>query len=1090
MSAIKKLWPKHRKSHKKQIHVEGTKAKSKPKWRAWLHRYKWYLAGGIGVLVLSLGAMAAQAKAPEDFAYPVKRAAEQVGIALAIGQNAKTDANFNAATNRVKEASVVADRIPQESASQQTKDAQNIQNLLGEFNQTFNDQISSFSHLIDQGIKPPQDKSKWAETGMVNTYMTLEKLRLNAPPEAQASVLQAINTVQSSLATVQDALGKSPVSPTDVTQLTKLVSQGFLTHDELTNLFTKATSNRQLLTTVRGLAESGQVPSSAIYAINYDLVTELAPKDAPRFTASVEFDELRKVAIFAKMIIPTAQQKQMIKDYLTSYKFGQLLPRDASRSYIMPLVYGLNITPNLADDLSKLDPNSLSPVRKILYDAWKPLTAGQTATTDAKQLFGQVLQLTSAVTGNYDLMQRVQLEILNSVRSGMSYLALPPGWTSSQVTATQGDFQQQAKDLKSFATVEAIANTATATLAQITTPLIAPLATQSVDSIRADVAKQMATIQQQLITATSTPTTPQAIVPDLTKELANVQQTFNSKLAALGNTNDATTAQVAALKDALKQSLSSATDAQNKLGQYVIANNALQQTLQQSVASAQAAQTQTLATIQSSLGAVNSAQQGATSQLSSLSSSLDSIQQTTNQNITSLQNQLASAGSATASTQGQLEQALVAQANQIAGLQAKLSLSATTYAALKTDTTNAVNQVTSNQTAAVSAMQKQLNDVSALHSQLNDATNQQVNGIKTAQAQLLSNLNDQINDKQVLKDQMQASINVLQAAQDKADSKMQNLAVGSVSLTQQLKDVQAILDQAGQQIKSNIADTKTARSELQQSIDAIHSAQITAQTQMNDGIAALSTQVRQAIGELNAGQSQIKLDLAALGGSVGQVKNAITDIQNVQLGTQIQLNAQAQATVDLRNQLAQPIAVLQKAQSDTKTQVDGLSADVNQLKTSVSAINQTQVTAQAQISHLIDASVNWSSIPSTLQFNQDQFRQYEQQLSDEFVAKAAAIQQQFNAYKQQLDGNIQQLKGDVNAQLQQLKDTQTQLETQLKQTQDQLKQVQSVPAASTPSATPAATTAPVTTITAPVTNSVPTTTPATTPSTTVTTPGL
>lgn len=1073
MFNIKKLWPEQHKSHKKHAQASGVKAQ--PKWRVWLHRWKWYVVGGVGAFILSLGMMATQAKAPDDFAYPVKRAAEQVGIALALGQDAKTEANFNAATSRVKEAAVVADRIPKESTNKQVSDAQVIQNLLNEFNQTFNDQAVSFGRLIDQGIKPPQDKSKWAETGMVNTYITLEKLRLNAPPEAQSSVLQSINTMQISLATVQDALGKSPVTPTDVTQLTKLVSEGFLTHDELTNIFTKATSNRQLLSTIRGLTESGQIPSSAIYAINYDLITELAPKDAPLFMASVEFDELRKVAIFSTVIVPTAQQKQLVKDYLTNYKLGQLLPRDSSRSYIMPIVYGLDLTPNLGNDLSKLDPNALSPIRRVLYDAWKPLVTGQAANTDAKQLFGQVLKLTNAtVASNYDLMQRVQLELLKAVRSGVAYMALPPGWTSSQVAALQGDFQQQAKDLKSFATVEAAANSATTTLAQITTPLIAPLAEQSVDSIRAEVTKQMSTIQQQLVTTSNTAATPQAIVPDLTKELADVQQLLNSKIAALGTTSDSTAAQIAALKDALQQSINNATDAQNKLGQYVTANNVFQQTMKQSASDAQAAQNQTLAAIQSSLSAASNAQQGVASQLSS---SLDSIKQTTNQNIANLQSQLVSVGSAQANTQGQLEQALITQASQIAALQSKLNLSTTTYSALKSDTAAAVNLISNNQTTAVNTMQKQLSDINALHSQLNDTTNQQVNAIKTTQAQLLSNLQDQVNDKQVLKDQMQASINLLKDAQDKADTKMQNMASSGTSLTQQLKDVQAILDQAGQQIKSNIADTKVARSELQQSIDAIQAAQTSTQTQVDDGLVALNSQLRLSIGELNAGQAQIKLDLAALNGSTGQVKNAIADIQNVQLGVQAQLTAQAQATTDLRNQLAQPIAVLQKAQADTKVQVDGLSTDVNQLKTSVSSINQTQAAAQAQISQLISASVNWSNIPSTLQFNQDQFRQYESQLSDEFTAKAAAIQQQFDTYKQQLDGNIQQLRGDVNTQLQQLKDTQAQLETQLKQTQDQLKQVQSVPT----------TTSAPTTTTPPTTTAPTTTTP---PPTTVTTPGI
>jgi len=43
----------------------------------------------------------------------------------------------------------------------------------------------------------------------------------------------------------------------------------------------------------------------------------------------------------------------------------------------------------------------------------------------------------------------------------------------------------------------------------------------------------------------------------------------------------------------------------------------------------------------------------------------------------------------------------------------------------------------------------------------------------------------------------------------------------------------------------------------------------------------------------------------------------------------------------------------------------------------------------------------------------------------------AALQQQFETYKQQLDGTIQQLLTDTNSQLQQLKNDQAALKSQL-----------------------------------------------------------
>ena len=1050
---LKKRWHKH-----KTVNHEHHGKKSF--WR----RHKWLIVAAGLLLLGGTPVVMAQtlADAPGEIGYPIKMAGEKVAEFMTFGRDAKEKMKFQHAAERVNEAVVVSGRLAGESSNAQIKDSQTIENLVNQFTQTVNHGASLYGSLIDKGVKLPQKDGQGVEYGMIQTYILLERLRLAAPPEAQSTILQAIAAQQTALATVQDTLGAAPITADDSKELSKLVSQGFLTRDELTKLLAGTTSNRQLLDNLRQLVKTGIVPASTLYGIDYDLVNRLTPKDAPRFTASVEFDEMRKVGIFTQAIVPTPEQKQKLQNYLSQYNFGQPLPRDASRAFITPLIYGLNLTPDLPTVLKQLDPKKLSPVRQVLYQAWQPLTTAQSS-GDAKKLYSQVLELTNlSLSRNTDLLERVQLEVLKALRANVAYMALPPGWTDSQVAAVADDFAQSIKDLKAANAVQDKSKSAVASLASITAPLMTPLPEPQIDQIRLAILPQLATLQQQMVTASVSATNPAVVVPDLTNQVSGLQNQFDQLVAGLG-AKPATAAadDLVALKAEVKQALGELGDAKAKIQDFVKANAALAGSLKDSVSGLAADSKATATKLAAQVTALGTSA-ASQADVATLKDTLQATQAVAGQNLASLQDLLTNAGQTQADARAKLELNLIGQSNQIAQLGAQLNLSDVARTALKDEVNSTIANLKTSQASDIKDLNAKISTDSALHAQLNDAAKKQISDLQSQQTSLLDALAAQASDKQLLKDQLEASIAAVKASQDQTHSDVQTLAASSGSLGTQLQTIKTSLDGANTQIKNNVAAETVTRAELQKSIDGLKTAQTLAAKQLDDGLLTLGIQLRQSINEVSAAQRQTDLTVASLGTSLTDAKDAISSIQSTQAGVQVQLQAQADASASLRQELEQSVATLGQAQAATQSQVNSLKTDVLGLKDSLSTITTAQAVANTKVDQLLAASVNWSALPASLQFNQAQFQQYENQLAADFAAKAAALQAQFQAYKTQLDGSIQTLRSDVNSQIQQLKADQATLKAQLQAAQQLLSQTTAAtPAATTP--TPTSTPTPTTT---------------------------
>lgn len=1054
--------------------------------RKWFFRYRWYLLVGLVVPFLLWWMGATHAAAPGDIGYPIKRAFEDTVTFFTFSQHTKDDLRATNAEERVEESSMVADRVSNESPEKQVTDSQTIQNLLKEYMESYSASTTGLSQDINKDTKFDNNDLNNDLNRDANAYTLLMKLRLEAPPAAQAAVLQSINLLQSNIATIQDALHAAPVTPDDSNELSKLVSQGFLTREELTKLLASTTSNRQLLDSLRNLVRNGQLPSTATYAISYDLVNKFVPKQAALFTASINFDEMNKVAIFAQTITPTPEQKQATQKYLANYKFGDQLPRDVStRAFVMPLVYGLNLTPNLSATLNNLDLKELSPIRKALYDAWKPL-ATNTASQDTKQLYSQALKLAgAATTRSVTLMEQVQLEMLNAVRANIAYLALPPGWTAAQVMAVQDDFAQQIKDLKAVKTAENKTQTMLDAVVNMTTPLVAPLNDPQVDGIRQAVAKEMVQIQQQLVT---TANNTNAVMPDLDQKISNIQKNFDAQIAALGKPTSLADDEVTALRQEVKDALASTKDARQKLQDSIKANYAVQNSLSQTVAVVQAEQNQIDTSMSDRISKLDSSTQA------TLAGSVQNIKTTIAENLASLNDQIKVSRAESAAAATKTQENLVAHSNQIALLESKLNLSNAARAALKQEADQTIARLKTEQNSLINDLQKRIDSEASLHAQLNDTAKKEINEIKAGQNNLLGSLKSQSDSNQLLKDQLEASISTLKSVQTGTESKVAALATGSGTLTERLQNIKSDLDSANQTIKTTAADSALARTELQKAINDLKSTQTLAQHEINNSFEAMDTQLRQTVGEVASVKSQIALDLAGLSGTIASVQASVSNILTAQSDLHLKLDAEAQANLQLRQQLNSSITRLEDAQTATQTEVNNLKTDVSSLKNSISDLANTQTTATTKINQLLEEAVNWRALPGTLQFSQDQFKQYQQQLATEFAAKASVLQQQFEDYKKQLDGTIQQLRTDTNAQLQLLKDEQAALKSQLQQAQQQLQQLQTVnittPATTSPSSTTPATTTPTSTSPAITPTNSTGTNSLTSPTTAPTVPGL
>ena len=1088
---------------------------SKRNWKFLRSRRFWFKTVLVVLGLFITITIAGASILPGNPLYPIKRVGEALLTTITPNlsyQHVKAKEGVRAifAARRLNEAASMVERLDSRSVNKQASDADTIEVLLQQFGEVFNDTTLSLSQTIDLGEQPSVKIFTDLQKRSAELAVKLEHLRLEAPPTDQATVLRSIVIINNNLATISDALHQAPISEADATELTKLISSGLISKSDLTALLGQANSNRRLLDLLRERVKSGQLPSGIIYAMNFDLVTKLLPDEAPTYINSVRFDELRKVALLMKTIEPTPTQKTAINQYLQSYKAGDLVPTNSLTRYTAPLIYGWHLVESSGIDLGVLHADHLSPERRIFYDLWSPYlsktknasTGKQSSLIIPKALAQNSDSVATGTAPTYDqvlssanigiiksstLLDRVQLELLKATRSEVSYMALPPGWTGSDVVAMSDGFKQSTEALRTNEVVQAKTEQVTTTLASVTTPLQATDSNQAVDALRADIKTQIEKLRGELIqntyNSTFTTTNNTTVVNQNsvtnTNDIDTLRQTFNQSLTDLGTklTTDNQAAaslvqqELADLKTATNDSLDRLKQAEGALKEQIKAQAELVSGVKKTIAGLDSSQT----ALESSIATARKEAADLTkSTAATLDASITNAQKLQAGNLVTLQTELADQVSHAAALELSLVSVAQAGAEQKAALQAEIDLSTTGRTALKQQITQAVADLTAAQTKNITDITTAIASSEARGATQITETKNALGELKTTQADLVKSLQSLSDDKEVLRSQLMSAIAEVKTTQDRTNAVVQKLTTDQSNLLTSVQEIKVTEASTLTALQATAAETKLLRSELTQSISDITAAQAAGAQDLHNAVLALGSQFTQSIGEVTTAQSQSKARLDLVDAKTVTLSAAIDGIGQTNTQVQTDLAGQIAQTKTLQQQMAQSLTALLQAQTQTAAEVATLKTDVTTVKQSVADIKTAQLAADTKVNGLLAASTDWSNLAASVKVDINALNQLQTNLNTDFAGKTAQLRQQFESYQAHLNDDINRLTTTTDAQILRLQQEADKLKLQLQQTQSQLQ-------STTPSTTttPTTTTAPTTSTTAPTT---------TTPSTTV--PGL
>lgn len=1041
--------------------TEGAETTRRSRLRYFLlHRKRWWIPILIGIFGLMIPF--AQAAAPGTALYPIKRISEGITTAAPLPRDLRNSLSGIYANRRVGEALAVTERLSSESAEDQIKDEQLIEDLLTEYTQTASELIPLLDAQLEKGEKISERLVQYFENPMYVVYVQLLHLRLQAPPAAQAAVLRAIQTNQLAQATVADAVKQSPVSQSDVKELTTFVSTGFLTKQELTQLLNETKSNRQLLSTVRELVKSGKLPASALYVVSYDRLEQVLPKELSAFRAEVEFDELRKIALLVRAIQPSAQQQKEIQEFLKGYTVGKPLPTSSIRPFVAPLIYGLGLANNLPTVMENIEAAHLSPERKVVYLVWQPIA--HQPIIDTKQTFGQLIAAADTnVTRDSALLERIQLEVLKALRDEVAYLALPPTWTANQVVKVKGSFEQSIAALKQAEVLGTSTQKTIVTLATVTTPLLSSLPNAELDQVRLETKAALDILRQRLVqntlakgVATSPLASPLPLQPpktspvplpsslplpdsdaSLDEQINALREEFKKELADVQKQVDElpnTTAQVTALQAAFDQSVAALKTAQTQLSEQAQASATQITNVKKLLADIEATQAATTTELKA---AITDVEGGTSRTLVSLQQSVQDITATQVKNSTSLQAQLDEYTALHNQLQVSLFDVSVAQAEQTATLQSQLTVSDEAREQFKTEATQLLIQLAASTQEVKETLTAALDEVRNISAEDKTELQKAIGTIQATQTQLADKVEANLGDTSLLRSQLQTSVAEVKHIQDELADVVDGVRSNQTALTNTIQDIQALQQQTMNDLDAQKAETQTLKTEIEQGVAASQAVTERVASELTEALLGLDVRFQQSLSEVKDTQIVLQTQVGALTRNVNEIQDGVDSLKASELALNVKVQAQADELAALKVSLATSISELTAAQTQIQADLDLVKGDVGTLKTSIDAIGTAQASAQAKLDTL---TATWSTLPATLQFDRAAFDAAKQELDDEFTKKAAELEKLFQQYHDQLDADIARLRSTTDQEILRLQQKAAQLQAQLETVQGQLPQ--------------------------------------------------
>lgn len=902
-----------------------------------LHLDDWRVSIPVVIMILAIIFIALPlwvAQAPGKLGYGIKRVEESAAIAMAPTNDIRNSLRLGFAKQRVDEAAYVATHS-QESGGNQAHAAANVQiapdnakaaatinQLVSEFVSTYQGYTTTLSNNIDQNRKPDSAATKQLQKQAVQIYAALALLRVEAPDAAQTSVLTGVDTIQKNIATAGDAIGAPPLSSSDVAQLTKLVSVGVLSKTDLDALLNLQMSNRQFHNKLVDLVNTKKLPSNLMYALDEDLVKQVAPDKVSGFETVSDFEQLQRISATVQASRPTKSQQQAVQAYLSKYKPGEAVPTGDIQPFVTPIVYGMALAGELQSNLSSLSSIPLSSDDQAILDSWKGSLAAN------QQNLGQLYQqLMTGAANQPDLHQRllarVQQEFVDAQKTGVTQLVMPPGWDEDQLSGLSDQMG-----------IEVAAN--------------------------------------RFVAANPNPDQQLAI-------LANTQKQLNSSLGSVNQTNNTITNQLQAQINnftgtpeqvtQLRDLLSSLTQAQTTtitdLKTQLAGESSLRTQLAATIETLHSQQLSALAELE--LRAASNAKDLNATTKAELTTTLNQINQTTQNLITGLQTRADGLDSSQTTLQEQLDAKIQVITDNHAGLVAYVTAQLATGRASTDQLQSTLNSLENNLAGQANQLANLSTSTDALSQLVNQVQTTSTTGINDAQSQLDSLKIDQ----QTVKDSI-ATLRTTQATQlGQLSDQLGQLNVAQTETQVALADV----NQAQAQTQASIGTLNNNFATLQTVLETTQAAQTTLSSdvaEQGSRLDSLQTQTQSAITQLSAAQSQLTAQVASLATNAANVSQTLATIQTTSTATQTQLDTllanppwsiipagtyvtQAEFSAleaSLNAQFAQKAAALDAQYQAFQQQVN---TQVQQINTTVTQVGQTATTQNNQQQQTIDS---------------------------------------------------------------------------------------------------------------------------------------
>jgi chromosome segregation ATPase len=1001
------------------------------------------------------------AKAPGQLGYGIKRSEEAVISNLAPLPSWRESLKLDFANNRVAEAAYVANQANQNGHSSQTKTAATINGLLGTYEDVYETRTATLNQKLKDNTKPSKANLLEYQTDAADTYDELQLLRLQAPSTSQLAVLTSIDDTQQNLAVLNDALGLRPLSNSDLSELAKLVPVGVVTQAQVDQL-TAIPSSRLLHVQLVNMINSGQLPSDITYVLDQDLIKQADRAHAKSFAAVSEFEQMQRISAVVAASRPSSAQQKEIQAFITAYKPGQTLPTDNTQQYATPIVYGIALSGRLLTDLSSLKPVHMSSDNQALMNSWAKVVDPPNLSIIYERLMTGAQTDPQLALRN---MTRMQQELVDAQKAQVSYLVMPPGWSSSQLpvlnqqmgieiaqttfAASKPDVDQQLAEVLSIqnqlqSKLDALQQSNTKTITELQTKIDSFTGTpEQLATLKDQLA---ALVQAQATTVTNLQTQITAITAAHTQLDDKIDKLRQDQLTSLYELEIRATNTAQTLTNSVKSDLTT------KLNQVETSSQTLISNLGTKVNNLGTDQTQLKTQLNGEITTIKSNYQTLKTDVQSqldagvatsagLQTSLSQAQST----LASQQTQLTSLGTSSASLTTFVNQLKTNSETQINSLQNQIDVVKLDQQTTQTAVSD-LQTITQTSTSLINGLQTRVDGLDAGQNTLRNQLTSSIATVRDDQAQFAAYVQAQIAAGAATSASLQTTLQTVQTSLTQQASQLSSLSTGASALTTLVNQVKTNAETQADNLQSQIDGLKIDQQTVKTSITTLRDQQTTAINQVNGQVASLTVlqaEAGAAINVLGQQATQAQTQISTLTNSFTTLQTAVGTIGQTQATLQANVADQQSELDSLTTQTQSALSSLTTQQTQLATQVNNLAANVTTLSQTVSTIQTASNATQTQLNTLL-ANPPWA-IPAGTYVTQSEFDTLSAQINTQFAAKSAALDAQFTAYQTQLNATVSQLSSQVQTlttTTTNTANTQTQQQTQINTLNSQVQALQ------------------------------------------------